>query len=479
MKLTIVRRIYGIAAIALVGTVVVTAISWINGKTLARSSRQLGEFNLTSVSVLYDATRTFDHQNDLLSQAPAQLDLKVVQKISNDYSNSCAELNQQLERLKEIDKKGVYKAKVDALKTELPKMKEISSQVFKLVMQFQQSDAVALLQEKAIPVEEVIRGCLASVAQEAIADAQTQPSVIIRNAENGSRMVLGVCGSVLVLAPLLIVLLARRTVVGPILRVVNTLSTTFEQTVTGVERISQSSKSVAEGASDQAASLEETASSLEELSVMTRQNNDNAQKTNQLMVQARDSADHGAREMQSMNTAMQAIRSSSIEISKIIKTIDEISFQTNILALNAAVEAARAGEAGLGFAVVAEEVRSLAQRSADAARETTTKIETAIARAMQGVEISGRVAMALEQIIAKVREVGALASEVAEASKQQHQGIEQINVAVSHVDKLTQNTAANAEQSDVAANQLRGEAAALRQAVTGLLELVEGDDKKN
>ena len=479
MKLTIVRRIYGIAAIALAGTVVVTAISWINGKTLANSSQRLGEFHLTIVSILYDATRTFDHQNDLLSQVPAQLDLKVVQKINNDYSNSCVELVHQLKRLTEIDKKGGYKSKVDAIQTELPKIKEISSQVFKLAMQFQQSDAVALLQEKAIPVEDAIRGHLASVAQEAIADAQTQPGIIVRAAENGSRMVLGVCGAVLVLAPLLIVLLAQKSVVGPILRVVNTLSATFEQTVAGVERISQASKSVAEGASDQAASLEETASSLEELSVMTRQNNDNAQKTNQLMVQARDSADHGAREMQSMNTAMQAIRSSSIEISKIIKTIDEISFQTNILALNAAVEAARAGEAGLGFAVVAEEVRSLAQRSADAARETTTKIETAIARAMQGVEISGRVAMALEQITAKVREVGALASEVAEASKQHHQGIEQINVAVSHVDKLTQNTAANAEQSDVAANQLRGEAAALKQAVTGLLELVEGDDKKN
>ena len=144
--------------------------------------------------------------------------------------------------------------------------------------------------------------------------------------------------------------------------------------------ITASSQSLAEGASEQAASLEETSASLEEMSSMTRHNAENAQKANELAKQARSAADKGVADMQAMNAAMEAIKNSSDDIAKIIKTIDEIAFQTNILALNAAVEAARAGEAGMGFAVVADEVRNLAQRSAQAAKETAGQIEGAISQ---------------------------------------------------------------------------------------------------
>ena len=150
-------------------------------------------------------------------------------------------------------------------------------------------------------------------------------------------------------------------------------------------QVSSASQSLAEGASEQAASLEETSSSLEEMSSMTKRNAENAQKANELAKQARAAADTGVGDMQAMNAAMDAIKASSDDIAKIIKTIDEIAFQTNILALNAAVEAARAGEAGMGFAVVADEVRNLAQRSAQAAKETAAKIEGAVSKTAQGV----------------------------------------------------------------------------------------------
>jgi methyl-accepting chemotaxis protein len=178
-----------------------------------------------------------------------------------------------------------------------------------------------------------------------------------------------------------------------------------------------------------------------------------------------------------MNTAMGAIKASSDDIAKIIKTIDEIAFQTNILALNAAVEAARAGEAGMGFAVVADEVRNLAQRSAVAAKETAVKIEGAISRSAQGVQISNKVAQTLNDIVTKARQVDELAAEVAGASREQTQGITQINVAVGQMDKVTQSNAASAEESAAAAQELNAQAVVMKKSVNDLLKLVGGHEQ--
>jgi methyl-accepting chemotaxis protein len=205
---------------------------------------------------------------------------------------------------------------------------------------------------------------------------------------------------------------------------------------------------------------------------MTKSNAENAQKANDLAREARTAADKGAADMRAMNQAMHAIKVSSDDIAKIIKTIDEIAFQTNILALNAAVEAARAGEAGMGFAVVADEVRNLAQRSAQAAKETAIKIEGAISKTAQGVEISTKVAQALDEIVTKARQVDELASEVASASRQQTQGITQINTAVGQMDQVTQSNAASAEESAAAAEELNSQAMMMKEAVSELTQLV-------
>jgi methyl-accepting chemotaxis protein len=207
---------------------------------------------------------------------------------------------------------------------------------------------------------------------------------------------------------------------------------------------------------------------------MTRRNAENAQQANALASQTRSAAEEGAASMDQMSQAMQTIKASSDDIAKIIRTIDEIAFQTNILALNAAVEAARAGEAGMGFAVVADEVRSLAQRSAQAARETAAKIEGAITNTTQGVEISAKVALALHDIVTKARQVDQLAAEVASASREQTQGITQINTAVGQMDKVTQNIAATAEESAAAAQELHGQSHTLETAVADLQRLVGG-----
>ncbi|HEX7652599.1 MAG TPA: methyl-accepting chemotaxis protein [Verrucomicrobiae bacterium] len=236
--------------------------------------------------------------------------------------------------------------------------------------------------------------------------------------------------------------------------------------------ISQSSQTLATGSSEQAASIEETSASLEQMSSVTKRNAENAQKANELSRSARNSAEKGATDMRAMSSAMTDIKHSSDDIAKIIRTIDEIAFQTNILALNAAVEAARAGEAGMGFAVVADEVRNLAQRSAQAAKETAAKIEGAIANTARGVDISGKVSQALNEIVEKARQVDELAAEVASASQEQTQGIVQINSAVAQMDKVTQGNAASAEESAAAAQELNQQAMAMKKAVEDLLILV-------
>jgi len=241
--------------------------------------------------------------------------------------------------------------------------------------------------------------------------------------------------------------------------------------------ITSASQRVAQGANTQASSLEESSASLEEISGTIRQNAERAQRASELTTVTRDAADAGAVEMQEMTGAMEAIASSSNEISTIIKTIDEIAFQTNLLALNAAVEAARAGESGLGFAVVAEEVRALAQRSTAAARETSGRIEEAVRNGERGAEICGRVAKSLGDIVTRIRDVDGIVGEISTASAEQTNGISQISRAVNEIDRVTQENAAGAEQTASAASELRDGSHALSQILTELLEITDGHVK--
>ena len=243
---------------------------------------------------------------------------------------------------------------------------------------------------------------------------------------------------------------------------------------TSALQVAQASQSMANGATQQAASLEETSSSLHEMASMTQRNSDNAQNAKTLANQARQTADAGAIEMEQMKIAMDAIKGSSTEISKIIKTIDEIAFQTNILALNAAVEAARAGEAGLGFAVVADEVRNLAQRCAGAAKETAEKISASTEKSEQGARISQKMAANLAAIVEKTRQLDERIAEIAQSSHEQSEGIGQLNSAVASMDKITQENAALSEESSAAAEELKAQAEQVRLAVAELLLMARG-----
>jgi methyl-accepting chemotaxis protein len=266
-----------------------------------------------------------------------------------------------------------------------------------------------------------------------------------------------------------------RRIARPLNRVVAEMAEGAEQIAGASDQVSGASQSLAQGATEQAAGLEETSSSMEEMASMTKQNADNAQQANGLAQESRTMAEQGIDAICQMNETMTQIQKSSDETAKIIKVIDEIAFQTNLLALNAAVEAARAGEAGKGFAVVAEEVRNLAIRSAEAAKNTTVMIEGAVENAKQGAEITEKAAGALEQILASVASTADIISEIAAASGEQSQGIDQINAAISQMDKVTQQNAANAEESASASQELKNQASQMKGIVAQLVRLLGGD----
>jgi methyl-accepting chemotaxis protein len=254
---------------------------------------------------------------------------------------------------------------------------------------------------------------------------------------------------------------------------VTALTAGAQQVVAASGQVSAAAQSLSQGANEQAASLEETSASIEELGSMSRQNAVNSRTAASIMAEVDSRVGESNAALRDMLGSMSAIQDSSKKVAKIIKTIDEIAFQTNILALNAAVEAARAGDAGMGFAVVADEVRSLAQRSAQAARDTAGLIEESMATAHGGDKKVAQVATAITGITESVATVKRLVDEVSAASQQQTQSLDQVSVAMSQMGKVTQTTAATAEESAAASEELNAQAETAMTVVESLQALVD------
>lgn len=246
-----------------------------------------------------------------------------------------------------------------------------------------------------------------------------------------------------------------------------------EQTREASNSVAESSQSLASGASEQAASVEETSASLEELAAMTRQNAENAETANRLSDENSQTVKEAFSSMEELTGSMQDISESSSETQKIIKTIDEIAFQTNLLALNAAVEAARAGEAGAGFAVVAEEVRNLAMRSAEAAKNTTELIERSVMNIDRGNQLVHQTNESFQKVADASNQISNLVEEITAGSREQTSGLDQLTSAVSQIDKVVQANAATAEESAAAAEELSAQSAEVTNEVQQISEFID------
>ena len=338
-----------------------------------------------------------------------------------------------------------------------------------------------LLQDIGVKRDEV--GKKVVNACESLSDAGMVATVKISNdaalslSKASISMIIGVCAALLI--GIFAAFMITKSITGPVRRTIANLTEISEQVASASEQVAGASQSLAEGASDQAASIEETSASLEEMSSTTKQNAENATQADTLMNEANDVVGSANRSMGELTTSMTEIAQASEETSKIIKTIDEIAFQTNLLALNAAVEAARAGEAGAGFAVVANEVRNLAMRAADAAKNTAGLIESTVKKVSEGSKLVLKTSSAFSEVAESSTKVGSLVGEISEASREQADGIEEINKSILQMDRVTQQSAASAEESASASEEMTGQTRLMEIAVEELGRIIGGVQKRH
>jgi len=289
--------------------------------------------------------------------------------------------------------------------------------------------------------------------------------------------IIGMIGGT-ILAVLLGVFLAR-IITRPITEAVKSLTEASHQVTEASNEISSSAQQLADGASQQASSVEEINATIEQAASINTQSSDNIKQANNLGKSTTESASNGYNQINELSNSMSNITEASQQIAKIIKTIDEIAFQTNLLALNAAVEAARAGEHGLGFAVVADEVKGLAQRSADAAKETAQIIEKALEQIKEGSSITDKTNEAFQDIMEKAAKTSDLIGEMTESINEQSEGMQQIATAIGGVDRITQQNAANSEEAAAASEELNAQAQSMMGDVARLALLIGLEQKKN
>jgi methyl-accepting chemotaxis protein/methyl-accepting chemotaxis protein-1 (serine sensor receptor) len=361
-----------------------------------------------------------------------------------------------------------------AILDKLPELQSDENEVFALSSKGDVAGGEALAEQKLYPVVDAVSNNSDQVFQKEKANTGTfadKSDGVVNSARSFS----------------IVMILLGFLVAGVVIWVVRGINTKLRgfitelsegagQVASAAGQISASSQTLAQGASEQAASLEETSASSEEINSMARKNAENSQEANSLVTQSQRKFEETNQSLEAMVRAMGDIKDSSDKVSKIIKVIDEIAFQTNILALNAAVEAARAGEAGMGFAVVADEVRNLAQRSAQAAKDTASLIEESITKSNEGRTRVDQVAVAIRSISEESASVKTLVEEVSLGSQEQTRGIEQVAKALTQMEQVTQQSAANAEESAAAAEELTAQASTLMELVHQLKTMVGGTE---
>jgi len=301
-----------------------------------------------------------------------------------------------------------------------------------------------------------------------------------KNLDEGSDLavtvswIVGVTVAIATLLALFLGFFISKAIAGPINRVVESLRTSATQVDSASRQLNAASQDLSEGVSSQASSQEESAASLEEMSAMITSDASNLRQASKMASDTDQAVLEAKHFMEQLNQTMEEIATASEATSKIVKSIDEIAFQTNLLALNAAVEAARAGEHGAGFAVVAEEVRSLAMRAADAARDTTELIEKTSQSVRSGSEISTRTNNSFQQAVEQIKKINALVEEVARSADEQTRAVQQLAEAGNEISQVTQRNAASSEEIAAAAEEFRSQVAMLEQLINDLADVVGG-----
>jgi methyl-accepting chemotaxis protein len=386
------------------------------------------------------------------------------------FSDSMEHVRKSIAALRDIGGSDEERRAIDQIEGHARSLAGVHTAIQQYVQARHTEQATAALESKFLPaIDQAIR-----IAEAFVEDQNTSTKSMcdqVQAAVGRDRMV--ITGAFLLcLAVGIIVVVTIQRVAQTLKRISSELAQGAEQVASAAEQVTSASQSLAQGASEQAASIEETSASTEEISAIANHNSDHARGSANLTTSWREKLIQTNSRLQNMVTAMEGIHASSAKIAKIIKVIEEIAFQTNILALNAAVEAARAGETGMGFAVVADAVRNLAHRSAEAARETATLIEEAITTTQLGKSSVDQVSTDLATITKETDQLAVLAGEISQSSEQQAQGLGDMSKAILQIEQVTQTVAASAEEGSAAAEELKGQAEAVRRIVGQLHAMV-------
>jgi methyl-accepting chemotaxis protein len=393
-----------------------------------------------------------------------------VQAYQQDFTQRSENLRKALAELRKTSNTKEAVSRLQSLEQQADSVAQSHDQLRAAIGAQQMDQAMTIFSQKVQPgLEEIARQSESLVSQLNTDLAAASASASSKSARNTTLTVLLLIVSLGIGA---LVLWMVRQAASALRELAERMSDSAEKVNTAATLVQQSSQTLASGASEQAASLEETSASTEEIASITRKNADHAQQVAGLMQQSADGAAAVNVSLDRMVVQMSEIGNSSNKIARIIKVIDEIAFQTNILALNAAVEAARAGEAGLGFAVVADEVRNLAQRCAQAARDTAGLIEESISTSRDGNARLDQMAGNVRAMTENSAKVKGLVDEVNMGSQEQARGMEQIARAVTQMEQVTQRTAATAEESASAGTDLTSHAHSLRSLVHEMREMV-------
>ncbi|MBN2738407.1 MAG: methyl-accepting chemotaxis protein [Spirochaetales bacterium] len=424
----------------------------------------------TSVSALIDRVDKFNDSNDLVEEILQTKSLRLEYMSSHDSQklNELKALANTIHNdINSLLSRFVVQADINRANTALTALADYNQSLEEYVEHV--TDSNNIYSEIVTSAETAIQ------AAEGLRETQKQKMEDFIIFANVLMITLALGGMII---GVLLAVFITRSIVGPLTKATDTIRSSSGQIALASNQLSSSSQEIANGATEQASSIEETTSSMEELASMVKQNAGNAKEASTLSDKARDASQIGFDQMKKMVESMSEINKSSGEIRKIIDVIDNIAFQTNILALNAAVEAARAGEAGMGFAVVADEVKNLANRSAEAAKETAGLIEESIKRTELGLDITNRLSEGFKEILMNIQKVADMSKEVEAASRQQDAGINQVNKAIVQLDEVVQSNASSAEEAASSAEEMASQADILQEIVIQLVKIVTGVEEK-
>ena len=459
-----------IITLSTVALAVVALVSVYNFSRIASVSEEITEVRIPAIEKITSLEGTMAELTGSMGRLAAVYDVDQIKLAQEGVEASIAQVREEIAWLKNSIGESFSEEDSKASDNDLALFEAELGNLFELAFQYEQQSIPEALKANLIPLQESLVDRFDSIKERVIASAR-----VVGDISSSTRLltIWISCLTLLIVLAVSIYLLRSKAIV-PLQRIFDSISQASNEVNSNVARLNKMSVTLNERSGNQASAVEETSATIVELSSMANSNKQSAEEAAKVAADTKGLAEQGNEEMSQMVVAMDGIQSSSAEISNIIKTIDEIAFQTNILALNAAVEAARAGEAGSGFAVVADEVRSLASRSADAAKESSQKIETSIRNCDDGASICKRVAEKLQDILQQTKSLDEISSEMAGAVKEQSEGFNQVESAIREIDSVTQSLSEEASNSANASEHLDANAQKLVDQLSVLDLLIHG-----